>query len=172
MCNPTISPHVWVSTFLWDSRPLCEPWTSPTCSPLPNRPFHSLSASSLSLHVSTPHVLYPSWEPRTSLLSSTNGNNNLLLGFVQDRFCGLYGLTWFNIPSPLQLRKGPALLHLRKGFKYTHHVLAPIVKGTSITLPPFPHTTTGSNTTCWGDKNLRELPWIINITWHILTQNA
>ena len=65
-------------------------------------------------------------------------SNTPLLGIFQDCLCGLYGLAWCNISSPLQLGKGPALLHLRKGFKYTYLVLPPTVKGTSITLPPLP----------------------------------
>ena len=46
-------------------------------------------------------------------------------------------------------KNGPSLLHLRKGFKYIHSVPAPTAKGTSITFPPLPYTTMGSNTTCW-----------------------
>ena len=34
--------HVWVSAFLWISRPLCGSWTSLTCFPLPNGHFPSL----------------------------------------------------------------------------------------------------------------------------------
>ena len=37
--------------------------------------------------------------------------------------------------------------------------------GTTNTSPPSPHTTMSSDTTCWGDKHLGELPWIINITY-------
>ena len=37
--------------------------------------------------------------------------------------------------------------------------------GTTNTSPPSPHTTMGSDTSCWGDKHLGELPWIINITY-------
>ena len=40
-CNLTIPPHMWVSASLWGSRPLYQPWTSPTHSPLPNGLFIS-----------------------------------------------------------------------------------------------------------------------------------
>ena len=93
--------HVWVSTSLWASRSLCGPWISPTRSPLHNGLFPS------GLHMSTPHIFYPPWEPRTSSLSSTIGNNTHLLGLFQDHLCGFYEIAWCNIPSPLQLWKEP-----------------------------------------------------------------
>ena len=141
--------------FTCESLPLCgfqelyvgneQVLLAPSC--LMGFPF--TSSSSMGLHVSTPLVFYPPWEPRTSLLSNTIGNNTPLLSLFQDRLCGLYGLAWCNILFPLQLLKGPALHHLRKGFKYTHPVPAPIAKETSITLPPLPHTTMGYDSTCW-----------------------
>ena len=88
-----------------------------------------------------------------------------LLGLFQDCLCGLYGLAWCNILSLLQLRKGLTLFHLWKGFKYTYPIPAPTAKGISITLPPLPHTTIGSNTTCWGDKYIGKFHWVINITY-------
>ena len=76
------------------------------------RVFHFTSALSMDLHVSTPHIFYPPWEPRTSSLSRTIGNNTHLLCLFQDLLCGLYGLAWCNILSPLQLRKEPTPLYL------------------------------------------------------------
>ena len=107
--------------------------------PLTSWAFLFANTSSMGLHGSTPHIFYPSWEPHTSSLSNTISNNTLLLGLFQDHLCGLYGLAWCNILSPLQLWKGLTLLYLRKGFKYTHSIFAPTVKGTLITLPPLPH---------------------------------
>ena len=49
--------------------------------------------------------------------------------------------------------------------KYTYPVLTPTAKGTSITLPPLPYTTMGSDTICWGDNHLREFPWVIDIIY-------
>ena len=40
---------------------------------------------------------------------------------------------------------------------YVHYVSAPTTKGILITLPPLPHITMDSNTTCWGDKHIVEL---------------
>ena len=116
--------------------------------------FPFTSASFMGLHVSTPHVFYPLWEPHTSSLSGIIGNNIPLLAFFQDRLCGLDSLTWCNILSPLQLGKGHALLHLWKDFKYTHPIPTPTAKGTSITLPSLSYNTIGSDTTCWGYEHL------------------
>ena len=43
--------------------------------------------------------------------------------------------------------------------------LCPCWVGTMNTSPLSPHTTMSSDTTCWGDKHLGELPWVINITY-------
>ena len=148
---------MWVFASLWDSRPLCGSWTSPTHSPLPNRHFPSLVHHPWASNCQLSTFFYPLWEPCTSLLSSTIGNNIPLLGIFQDRLWGLYRLAWCNILFLLQLWKGPALLHLQKGFKYTYLVLVITAKGTSIILPPLSHTIMGSDTICWRDKHLEEL---------------
>ena len=80
----------------------------------------------------------------------------LLAGTVYTDRTGRYGtvltplvlracLMQYSAPTPVA--KGLALLHLQKGFKYTHLVPTPIAKGTLITLPPLLHTIIGSNTT-------------------------
>ena len=79
--------------------------------------FFSTSASSMGFHILTCMSFYPLWEPRTSPLSSSMGNNTFLLGFFQYRLCGLYGFVWCNIQSPLQLRKWPIFAPFTKRFQ-------------------------------------------------------
>ena len=126
--------------------------------PLAWWPFSFTSASSIGFHMSTPHIFYPPWEPHTSSLSSSIGNNTLLLGLFHDRLRGLYRLAWCNKSSLFQLRKGLTLLHLRKASSTHTSFPLPTAKGTLITLPPLSHITMSSDTTCWKDKQLGKLP--------------
>ena len=84
--------------------------------------FSFTSASSMGLHMSTPHIFYPSWEPRTSPLSSTISNNTPLLDLFQDCLCGFYELTWRYILTLLQMWKGLIPAPFAKGLQvHTPH---------------------------------------------------
>ena len=150
---------------LWASRPLCEPWTSPTLSPLPNRSFPSL------VH----HPWASMYQPCMSFILHGNLASYrclaplaiILICWVLFKiiFVGFMGLLCSIYHVPASTVKGPALLHLQKGFKYTHLIPTPTAKGISITLPHLPYNTMRFDTTCWGYKHLGEILWIINITY-------
>ena len=93
--------HMWIFASLWASRPLCEPWMSPTYSPLPYGPF----LSSTCHH--GPPVCHP-WKPRVNPARTSmetpyvhiHGNlmshhylaslaTLLCWVFSQDRLCGV-----------------------------------------------------------------------------------
>ena len=133
----TQSPsHMWVSISLWVSRPLYGPWTSSSCFPLPNGLFHLLVHHQWAFTCQFHTSFYPPWKPRTVAPHHFLAPfaTHPLLGLFQDHLCGLYGLSYCNILSPLQPRKGPTLLYFQKGFKYTHFVPAPPAKWTSINI--------------------------------------
>ena len=72
----------------------------------------------MGLHMSTSHVFYPPWEPRTSPLSSTVGNIiTPFLGLFQYDLCGLLwaSLLQYTIPTPTT--KGACIAPFAKKFQ-------------------------------------------------------
>ena len=122
------------------------------------------SASFIRLDMSTLHIFYP-WEPCTSPLCSIIGNTPLLSFFPRSFVWVLWArLMQCTNPAPIAKETSPCSI-CKRALKYTHLILAPAAKVTMITwtLPSLLHTTMSSNTTCWGEKHLREIAWVVNI---------
>ena len=99
-------------------------------------------------HVSTLQA-HP-WEPHTSMPMGTS--HHYYLAPLAIFLCWAFFFFFF-------LSSLGSLCVGRLGFLY------PCLVWTTNTSPPSPHTTMSSDTTCWGDKHLGELPWVINITY-------
>ena len=115
------------------------------------------SASFIRLDMSTLHNFYP-WEPCTSPLSSIIGNTPLLGFFPRSFVWVLWArLMQYTNLAPIAKETSPCSI-CKRALKYTHLILTPTAKVTMITwtLPSLLHTTMSSNTTCWGEKHLRE----------------
>ena len=136
-------------SFKYESLPLCGPWTSsPTRSPclmdffLHQRVIHG------------PLVRHP-WEPCVNPTRRSMGTPHVHLHRNLVPHCYLAPLVTFICWafSPRSLCVG------RLG------LLCPYWAGTMNTSPPSLHTTMGSDTICWRDKNLEKATWINNITY-------
>ena len=138
MCNLTNLPLTCESVSLWASRPLYGSWISPTHSPLPN---------GFSLHQRVIHgsLIRHQWEPyvnpaRTSMETPyVHVHRNLAPHHYLTPLAIFLCWAFFLFSSPGSLCVG----HL--GF------LCPRWVGIMNTSLPSPHTTMGSDTTCWGE---------------------
>ena len=150
---------MWVFASMWVSRPLCGPWTSLTLSPLPNEPLPSL------VH----HLWASTCQPCTSFILHGNLASHRCLAplaiiliswtfskIVCVAFMGLLGIIYR--PRPNYKRDSSALLHLRKGFKYTPCSRSKCGRNLVNLASFIPHTIVGFVTTFCRDKHLREVP--------------
>ena len=99
--------------------------------------------------MSTPHVFYPPWEPHTLPPLAI-----LLLCWAFSNIVSvdLLGATYYS-RSNCEMASSTCLVQyiisapIAKGLQDTHPIPTPTTKGTSMTLPPLPHTTIGFDTT-------------------------
>ena len=136
--------HTFAS--LWASRSLCEPWTSPTHSSLPNGIFTS---SARHPWVSCTPSMRITCQPRMHIHGNLAPHHYLALLAIF--LCWAF---FFFSPFSRIFVCGP--------FRFSLSLLG----GDHEHLTTFTvHHQPSSNTTCWGDKYLGEFPWVINITY-------